>query len=217
MIRKSGHRFSGRPYSNKVKMRLSLNGSSVSPQRIGDAHLADKLAYFYVTAGRPQRCFDFNRQYDLSPARCQRIRSPVGRLQMRHTSWETVGRHLPISTCQSKQIEACSLEAEIFVLRQQINVLRRANPQLTENRAMLVPDGLALRAKLLERDALPVEERHELLGSVGMHVVGKFAPSVAEFPDTQFPSHMNGRTPGRREESDVELRIKWSFRASVST
>jgi hypothetical protein len=29
--------------------------------------------------------------------------------------------------------------------------------------------GLALRAKLLERDALPVEERHELLGSVGMH------------------------------------------------
>ena len=43
-----------------------------SPQRIGDAHLADKLAYFYVTAGRPQRCFDFHRQYDLNPARCQR-------------------------------------------------------------------------------------------------------------------------------------------------
>jgi hypothetical protein len=26
-----------------------------------------------VTAGRPQRCFDFQRQYDLNPARCQRI------------------------------------------------------------------------------------------------------------------------------------------------
>jgi hypothetical protein len=26
-----------------------------------------------VTAGRPQRCFDFHRQYDLNPARCQRI------------------------------------------------------------------------------------------------------------------------------------------------
>src|SRR6202795_4731309 len=25
-----------------------------------------------VTAGRPQRCFDFHRQYDLNPARCQR-------------------------------------------------------------------------------------------------------------------------------------------------
>src|SRR5258708_40242221 len=26
-----------------------------------------------VTAGRPQRCFDFHRQYDLNPARCERI------------------------------------------------------------------------------------------------------------------------------------------------
>ena len=26
-----------------------------------------------VTAGRPQRCFDFRRQYDLNPTRCQRI------------------------------------------------------------------------------------------------------------------------------------------------
>jgi hypothetical protein len=26
-----------------------------------------------VTAGRPQRCFDFLRQFDLNPARCQRI------------------------------------------------------------------------------------------------------------------------------------------------
>src|ERR1700737_715906 len=26
-----------------------------------------------VTAGRPKRCFDFRRQYDLNPARCQRI------------------------------------------------------------------------------------------------------------------------------------------------
>src|SRR6202022_2806898 len=26
-----------------------------------------------VTAGLPQRCFDFHRQYDLNPARCQRI------------------------------------------------------------------------------------------------------------------------------------------------
>src|SRR6266850_622586 len=26
-----------------------------------------------VTAGRPQRCFDFHRQYDLNPPRCQRI------------------------------------------------------------------------------------------------------------------------------------------------
>jgi hypothetical protein len=25
------------------------------------------------TAGRPQRCLDFQRQYDLKPARCQRI------------------------------------------------------------------------------------------------------------------------------------------------
>jgi hypothetical protein len=33
------------------------------------------------------------------------LRSPVGRLQVRHTSWETVGRRLPISPCQSNQIE----------------------------------------------------------------------------------------------------------------
>jgi hypothetical protein len=28
---------------------------------------------FTVTAGGPQHCFDFHRQYDLNPARCQRI------------------------------------------------------------------------------------------------------------------------------------------------
>src|ERR1700716_72926 len=43
-----------------------------SPQRIGDAHLADKLAYFY-RPGRPHRGLDFHRQYDLNPARCQRM------------------------------------------------------------------------------------------------------------------------------------------------
>jgi hypothetical protein len=31
------------------------------------------LAYFYRHGRRPQRCFDFQRQYDLNPARCQRI------------------------------------------------------------------------------------------------------------------------------------------------
>src|ERR1700686_4992878 len=45
-----------------------------SSQRIGAAHLADKLCRIStVTACRPQRCFDFHRQYDLKPARCQRI------------------------------------------------------------------------------------------------------------------------------------------------
>jgi hypothetical protein len=47
-----------------------------SPQRIGAAHLADKLAcwhIFTVTTGRPQPCFDFHRQYDLNPARRQPI------------------------------------------------------------------------------------------------------------------------------------------------
>src|SRR5258707_1273918 len=43
-----------------------------SPPRIGDAHLAS-WRISTVTAGRPQRRFDFHRQYDLNPARCQRI------------------------------------------------------------------------------------------------------------------------------------------------
>jgi hypothetical protein len=46
--------------------------SKRSPQRIGDAHPADQPAN-NGTAGRPQRYLDFQRQYDLKPARCQRI------------------------------------------------------------------------------------------------------------------------------------------------
>jgi hypothetical protein len=59
-----------------------------------------------VTAGRPQRCFDFHRQYDLNPPRCQRITVSGWTIASGPNSWETVGRRLPISTCQSKQIEA---------------------------------------------------------------------------------------------------------------
>jgi hypothetical protein len=44
-----------------------------SPQRIGNAHLADQPANSNGTVGQPQRYLDFQRQYDLKPARCQRI------------------------------------------------------------------------------------------------------------------------------------------------
>jgi hypothetical protein len=52
--------------------QLAMN-SWRSPEWIGDTHLADQLAYFQrhrrpAAAGR-----DFQRQYDLNPARCQRI------------------------------------------------------------------------------------------------------------------------------------------------
>jgi hypothetical protein len=44
-----------------------------SPQRIGNAHLADKLAYLRRYSWSPPRLRDFHRQYDLSPARCHLI------------------------------------------------------------------------------------------------------------------------------------------------
>src|ERR1700730_12324001 len=84
MIRKSGHRFSGRPCSNKVKMRLSL--SSI------------------------QSCWEVteNRAMLVPDARFVSI-----------DLWDF--QHLLRSRV--------ALEAEILVLRQQINVLRRANPK----------------------------------------------------------------------------------------
>jgi hypothetical protein len=42
-----------------------------SPQRIGNAHLADQPSYFDATVGRPERDRDFQRQYSLNP-RCRR-------------------------------------------------------------------------------------------------------------------------------------------------
>ena len=44
-----------------------------SPQRIGNAHLADKLAYLRRYRRSPPRRRDFHRQYDLNPARCHLI------------------------------------------------------------------------------------------------------------------------------------------------
>src|ERR1700743_1104361 len=41
-----------------------------SPQRIGDAHLSRRISA--GTVGRPERGRDFQRQYDLNPARCHR-------------------------------------------------------------------------------------------------------------------------------------------------
>ena len=44
-----------------------------SRQRVGDAHHADQPRISNSTVGRPQRFRDFQRQYDLKPARCQRM------------------------------------------------------------------------------------------------------------------------------------------------
>src|SRR6202047_968083 len=41
-----------------------------SPQRIGNAHLADKLAYLQRNCWPATRSFDFQRQYNRKPARC---------------------------------------------------------------------------------------------------------------------------------------------------
>jgi hypothetical protein len=72
----------GNPISMGTKERPpSLRGRNPPPHHIfGHAGLADidtkleKLAMriSILTAGRPQRCFDFHRQYVLNPARCQR-------------------------------------------------------------------------------------------------------------------------------------------------
>jgi hypothetical protein len=43
-----------------------------SPQWIGDtSRISSRISS--GTVGRPPRCLDFQRQYDLKPARCQRI------------------------------------------------------------------------------------------------------------------------------------------------
>jgi len=54
-----------------------LEQLSMDPRRshsaISNAHLADKLAYLRRYSGRPPRRPDFQRQYALKPARCQRM------------------------------------------------------------------------------------------------------------------------------------------------
>src|SRR3954452_13787164 len=52
--------------------KLAMN-SWRSPEWIGDTHLADQLAISSGTVGRPPRGREFQRQYDLNPARCQRM------------------------------------------------------------------------------------------------------------------------------------------------
>src|SRR3981081_481875 len=52
--------------------QLSMNPRR-SPQRIGNAYLADPLGYLRQTDGPadlPPRAFDFHRQYNRNPARC---------------------------------------------------------------------------------------------------------------------------------------------------
>lgn len=51
--------------------KLSMD-ARLSPQGVGDAHLADQRTNFQ-RYGRSQRCRDFQRQYNLKPARRQRI------------------------------------------------------------------------------------------------------------------------------------------------
>src|SRR3954463_358043 len=52
--------------------KLAMN-SWRSPQWIGDTHLADQLAYFQRHRRPSPRGLDLQRQYDLNPARFQRI------------------------------------------------------------------------------------------------------------------------------------------------
>src|ERR1700738_592264 len=49
--------------------QLSMNPRR-SPQRIGNAHLADKVAYLQRNCWPATRAFDFQRQYNRKPARC---------------------------------------------------------------------------------------------------------------------------------------------------
>src|ERR1700687_3881862 len=65
-----GH--AGLPDFDTELEQLSMDPWS-SPERLGDAHLADKLAFSCGTVGRPPRCLDFQHQYALKPARCQRM------------------------------------------------------------------------------------------------------------------------------------------------
>src|SRR6202048_3880204 len=92
-----------------------------------------------VTAGRPQRCFDFHRQYDLNPARANGLRSPVGRLQVRHTSWETVGRRHPISTCQSTQIEVSEVARRSTLICRLSTRISASSATCDRNRSLAIP------------------------------------------------------------------------------
>jgi hypothetical protein len=77
-----------------------------SPEWIGDTHLADQLAYFQrhrrpAAAGR-----DFQRQYDLNPARCQRIIVFVSRFNIARPP-RTLGakRYSPANINRSKVLK----------------------------------------------------------------------------------------------------------------
>jgi hypothetical protein len=59
---------------------ISMPSLSNSPWILGAPHNGLAMLISRIsrrisngTAGRPQRCLDFQRQYDLKPARCQRI------------------------------------------------------------------------------------------------------------------------------------------------
>jgi hypothetical protein len=89
-----------------AKLKKLAMDPRCSPQRIGAAHLADKLPYFY-RRGRPAAAL-----LRFPPPIRSKSRTVPTDYGLRSddckgaiTSWETVGRRLPISTCQSKQIE----------------------------------------------------------------------------------------------------------------
>jgi hypothetical protein len=108
--------------------KLSMD-SRRSPQWAGDAHLADQPANLQRYGGRPQRCRDFQRQYDLKPARCQRItvsgRTIASVSYVLGNSWQTppnislsidpngsllgLPRHSTLICCLSTRISASSV------------------------------------------------------------------------------------------------------------
>jgi len=77
------------------------------------------------TVGRPQQRRDFQRQYSLKPARCQRIpRYRVGRLQVHHTSWEAqadTSQYQPVNRRKSKSL-GIGTPQHIDLLPQQQNL-----------------------------------------------------------------------------------------------
>ena len=61
---------------------------------------------------------------------------------------------------------------------------------------LIVCDGgrLALRAKLIEGNALSREKCQEILGCECFYPIRKFALPCADLPNAQLPRHVNGRS-----------------------
>src|SRR6267142_2417283 len=155
-----------------------------------------------VTAGRPQRCLDFHRQYDLNPAWCQpttvsgrtiasapytlgnsrQIPPNINLSIETNRSFLGLARRSTLICCLSTRISASSATCDRNRSRAILKISRHKSSIVSQHRSIL--SQLPARLNLRQGHVDPVVAgRHELLLDLpkfGSHALGHWLPSEHE-------------------------------------